>query len=112
MDAMRENMTLQFLGVHFWNPWVAALTRDLSRAAALPVSVNMYITPPSQLTSLRVHSDFQCSLMVQLSGRKRWRLWKKPKIWLPVRYRHIRGRDQRDDIPVEDLGEPYMDVVR
>ncbi len=63
------------------------------------------------------------SLMVQLTGRKRWRLWKKPSqswemkgvragpcepasntvlppilldLWLPVRPRHIRGRDEGD----------------
>ena len=57
------------------------------------------------------HSDFQCALMVQMEGRKRWRLWKLPDIWLPVRYRHIRGRDEGDLVNMEWLGEPYMDVI-
>jgi ribosomal protein L16 Arg81 hydroxylase len=42
------------------------------------VIVNLYVTPPGAEVSLIPHSDYQCSLMVQLTGRKRWRLWKKP----------------------------------
>ena len=84
--ALRRGQTLQFLGVHLWMPWVGSLAHRLGLAVSRPVSVNMYVTPPGRSTSLRAHSDFQCALMIQLNGRKRWRLWKKPDMWLPVRY--------------------------
>jgi hypothetical protein len=84
--SLRRGQTLQFLGVHLWMPWVGNLAHRLGLAVSRPVSVNMYVTPPGRSTSLRAHSDFQCALMIQLNGRKRWRLWKKPDMWLPVRY--------------------------
>ena len=34
-----------------------------------------------------------------------------PDAWLPVRYRHIRGRDSGDGIDASQLGKPYMDVI-
>ena len=111
VDALRRNYTLQLLGTHIWMPEVANMSYWVTKATHRPVSVNMYITPPMQSTSLVPHSDFQCSLMVQLAGRKRWRLWKQPSYWLPVRYRHIRGRDDGDEVLPEWLGDPYMDVV-
>jgi hypothetical protein len=111
LDAMRRNYTLQMLGTHYWIPSIANMSYWLSQATSRPVSVNLYSTPQNQKVSLVPHSDFQCALMVQIEGRKRWRLWKLPDIWLPVRYRHIRGRDDGDIVETEWLGKPYMDVV-
>jgi hypothetical protein len=111
LDGMRRNYTLQMLGTHYWIPSVANMSYWLSQVTSRPVSVNLYSTPENQQVSLVPHSDFQCALMVQLEGRKRWRLWKLPDIWLPVRYRHIRGRDDGDIVDKEWLGEPYMDVI-
>ena len=111
LGAMRRNYTLQFLGTHYWIPNIANMSFWLSQATGRPISVNLYVTPPGQHTSLVPHSDFQCALMMQMSGRKRWRLWKMPGAWLPVRYRHIHGRDDGDEVLLEWLGEPLMDVV-
>ena len=111
LDGMARNYTLQMLGTHYWIPSVANMSYWLSQVTKRPVSVNLYSTPENQKISLVPHSDFQCALMVQLEGRKRWRLWKLPDIWLPVRYRHIRGRDDGDIVEKEWLGEPYMDVI-
>ena len=111
LDGMRRNYTLQMLGTHYWIPSVANMSYWLSQVTSRPVSVNLYSTPMKQEVSLVPHSDFQCALMVQLEGRKRWRLWKLPDIWLPVRYRHIRGRDDGDIVDKDWLGDPYMDVI-
>ena len=111
LDAMRRNYTLQMLGTHYWIPSIANMSYWLSQVTSRPVSVNLYSTPQNQKVSLVPHSDFQCALMMQVEGRKRWRLWKLPDIWLPVRYRHIRGRDDGDIVDQEWLGQPYMDVV-
>jgi ribosomal protein L16 Arg81 hydroxylase len=109
--ALKGGYTLQFYGVQQWQPTVASLAVQLTaQAVARPVNINLYITPPGTAVSLTPHSDFQCSLMVQLTGRKRWRLWKKPSIWLPVRGNQIRGRDEGDTLDERSLGRPYMDV--
>lgn len=102
---------LQFLGIHKWSPKIAQFLLDLHAVVGRPCNVNAYITSVGQRRSLAAHSDFQCALMVQLHGRKRWRLWKKPALWLPTRHRHIRGRDTGDVVDLERLGEPYLDVV-
>ena len=110
-NALSRGYTLQMLGTHYWIPSIANMSFWLSKETARPVSVNLYVTPQGRETSLVPHSDFQCSLMMQLEGRKRWRLWKMPDAWLPVRYRHIHGRDDGDTVDPAWLGEPYMDVV-
>ena len=90
---------------------VANMSVDIGAAVSRPVSVNLYVTPPGKGTSLVPHSDFQCSLMVQLHGRKRWRLWKVDMAWLPVRYRHVYGRDEGDALDFDRLGPPLLDVT-
>ena len=46
-------------------------------------------TPHCVCRSLNPHTDEQCILVVQLHGHKRWKLWKRPYVWLPTRVRHI-----------------------
>ena len=37
--------------------------------------VNFYITGPGNQQSMAAHNDMQCTLIVQLQGTKRWKLW-------------------------------------
>ena len=67
----------------------------MSDALHLASNMNMYITPPGLAHSLAPHNDFQCSFMTQLLGSKRWRLWHKPALHLPVRARVRPGRMDR-----------------
>ena len=76
----RAGTTLQFFGVHWWQPPVAQMCMDLQNAVDRPCSVNMYITPPGVPHSLHAHSDLQCILVVQLRGAKRWRLWRRAAV--------------------------------
>eukprot|EP00937_MAST-01D_sp_MAST-1D-sp2_P000898 g898.t1 len=110
-DGLRRHQTLQFLGIQFWQPEVSELALNMSEALFLPGSVNLYVTPTGEKTSLAAHNDFQCSFMTQLEGQKRWRLWHKPALHLPISERFIKGRDSNEQITLEKLGEPYMDVV-
>ena len=48
------------------------------------VSVNAYFVGGGQRVALEVHNDPQCTFIVQLRGRKRWRLWPKRAAMLPV----------------------------
>lgn len=111
LQALENGYTMQMLGVHYWMKPPARFAIDLARATMRLTSINLYVTPPSVETSLSPHTDFQDSFMVQLHGRKRWRLWKFPDLRLPIRHRHIKGRDSGDEVDVNDLGEPLLDVV-
>jgi hypothetical protein len=49
--------------------------------------------------------------MVQIQGRKRWRLWRRKVILSPSEGYMTRGRNGDDVILDEELGEPYIDIV-
>ena len=73
-------------------------------------STNVYVTPPgAQPVATPVHTDFTGNLMVHLNGRKHWKLWKKPGLWLPATRKFIVGRDLFDRVSETDLGEPYAE---
>eukprot|EP00941_MAST-03F_sp_MAST-3F-sp1_P006300 g6300.t1 len=108
--ALRSGEVAQFSFISRFDRIIGQLAYDVSTLAVqLPTNINMYITPPGNTVSLNPHTDFQCALMVQLQGRKRWKLWVKPSLALPVQHKHIKGR--ADSLQEEELGEPYMDVV-
>ena len=109
--ALKFGYTLQFLGIHRYDRHAARFALKLSRSSTRPVNINMYITPPNVDRSLNAHTDFQGSFMVQLNGKKRWQLWMYDELLLPVRHRHIRGRDRGDEVLISDLGEPFLDVT-
>eukprot|EP01147_Barroeca_monosierra_P006160 gene6160-9203_t len=98
LKALGGGFTLQFYSIQNWLKHPAKLCVDLSRAIALPVNINLYVTPPGQAVSLIPHTDYQCSLMIQLRGQKRWRLWVREELRIPVRSHHIRGRDGDDPL--------------
>jgi ribosomal protein L16 Arg81 hydroxylase len=53
---------------------LAALCRRLSDEVSHRVSVNLYVTPPRS-QGLDRHQDGHDVLILQLEGRKRWRIW-------------------------------------
>ena len=74
-SALSEGLTLQMGRAQNWIPQVAALALDILDVTGRPPNVNVYVTPAGKAAAMAVHNDFQCSMMVQLVGRKRWRLW-------------------------------------
>ena len=92
-------------------PAVRAFNRKLSRALGRRVNTNMYLTGPGVETSMSPHNDIQCTMIVQLAGAKRWRLWVVEALLLAVDHSKIWGKEPGKDLDVSRLGEPYMDVV-
>ena len=109
-DGLARSQTLQLLGIHYYQPALAQLALNMSAALHLASNMNMYVTPPGESKSLAPHNDFQCSFMTQLQGAKRWQLWHKPALALPISERFIKGRDDDEQIDRKRLGAPYMDV--
>jgi hypothetical protein len=84
----------------------AELSTNLALQLDHPVQVNAYLTPPAE-RGLDIHFDFHDVIIVQLAGRKRWRVWPAiPRSQRPVK----RGPPVRQPSP-EELGDAILDRV-
>ena len=110
-DALRRGYNLQLLHAESWEKSVARYVAMIQNRTKTISSTNVYVTPPQRTLSTPAHTDFTGNMMVQIHGRKRWKLWKKPAIWLPANKKYIIGRDEFELLKDEELGEPLMDVV-
>ena len=86
--------TLVLQALHLNWPAVALYCRDLESRLGFPVQANAYLTPAAA-QGFAVHHDTHDVLVLQVAGRKRWRLY-EPLLELPL-------KDQRWSA---DLGDP------
>ena len=93
-------IVIQGLNLH-WHP-AALYCRELEVALGCPVQANAYYTPGSA-QGFAVHHDTHDVFVLQVSGRKRWRLY-EPVLELPL-------KKQRWSAELGDVGEPVEDLV-
>jgi ribosomal protein L16 Arg81 hydroxylase len=86
--------TLVLQALHLNWPAVALHCRDLERRLGFPVQANAYLTPIAA-QGFAIHHDTHDVFVLQVAGRKRWRLY-EPLLELPL-------KDQRWSA---DRGEP------
>jgi ribosomal protein L16 Arg81 hydroxylase len=98
--AAGATIVLQALQLH-WEP-AARYCRDLELALGCPVQANAYCTPAAS-QGFGVHHDTHDVLVLQVAGRKRWRLY-EPLLELPL-------KDQRWSADLGDPGAPIDDVT-
>ena len=55
-------------------PQLGALVLQLAPMFSFP-SINLYLTPPGRKAALPFHSDAQDVFIMQMAGRKRWKVW-------------------------------------
>jgi hypothetical protein len=92
-------IVLQALHVH-WHP-LAVFCRLLEDALGFAVQTNAYYTP-SGSQGFTVHHDTHDVLVLQVAGRKRWRLY-EPVLELPLKH-------QRYSSALGEHGEPTDDL--
>ncbi len=82
------------------------MANNLALALDQPVQVNAYLTPPGT-KGLELHFDYHDVFVLQLDGRKRWRVWEPlPRTRQPVR------RGPAVPMPTfDELGEPLFDLT-
>ena len=123
-DAYRRGSTVRVSRVHrHWKP-ICELCRSLEQSFAFPVRANLYCTPASAGTSPR-HYDTHDVLVLQISGRKSWRIY-KPLVQLPLEsvpplpfedrtamLKYARGgpRKARANIDDDECGEPVSELM-
>lgn len=106
VELHRQGATLVLQGLQLTDPHLGRFANNLALALDHPVQVNAYLTPRAA-TGLELHFDFHDVFVVQLAGRKRWRVW-RPLVRTtdPVR------RGPRLPMPTfEELGPPALDLT-
>ena len=105
--ALDAGATAIYSDVGMWEAAIAELTQDVARKLAMRVSVSAYLGG----AGVAPHNDNQCTVVVQVQGSKRWRLWLKAAAMLPVGGGGLLfGRTKSRRMEVEKLGDPYLDV--
>lgn len=82
LTLFEEGATLVLQGLHRWHAPVGALRDGLEAELTHPVQVNAYLTPPTA-AGLDVHHDTHDVFVLQVHGRKRWRVH-DPAIEVPL----------------------------
>jgi lysine-specific demethylase/histidyl-hydroxylase NO66 len=93
------SVVLQALHLN-WHP-AAVYCRNLEAALGCPVQANAYYTPASA-QGFSVHHDTHDVFILQVAGRKRWRVY-EPILELPLKH-------QRWSPTMGDPGEPCLEI--
>ncbi len=96
-DAGASLVVSQF---HETHPPLADFCRGLEKLFLHPVQANIYLTPPAA-QGFRTHYDTHDVLVLQVEGRKRWRVWDGERVARPTRCTPWPGS-------MEPLGEPHV----
>ena len=62
----------------FLVPKLARVSLAMLEASGLPIWLNVYLSKPGLKRSTQLHTDKQDVLLVQCTGRKRWRVYRPP----------------------------------
>ncbi len=96
-DAGASLVVSQF---HETHPPLADFCRGLEKLFLHPVQANIYLTPPAA-QGFRTHYDTHDVLVLQVEGRKRWRVWDGERVERPTRRTPWPGS-------MEPQGEPHV----
>jgi bifunctional lysine-specific demethylase and histidyl-hydroxylase NO66 len=77
--AFNGGKTIRVVAVHRFSERLATFCRSLETELGAAVSANLYSTP-ARGRALRKHFDFHDLFVIQLEGRKRWRLYSPPVV--------------------------------
>ena len=106
LEHYAAGATVVLQGLQFSDPVFAELSTNLALELDHPVQVNAYLTPPAE-RGLDVHFDFHDVIVVQLAGRKRWRVWQP----LPRSARPVKRGPATAQPSVDELGDALLDRV-
>jgi lysine-specific demethylase/histidyl-hydroxylase NO66 len=106
LEHYASGATVVLQALQFTDPVFAELSTNVALELDHPVQVNAYLTPPAE-RGLDIHFDFHDVVVVQLAGRKRWRVWPPlPRTERPLK----RGPSIAQPVSAE-LGAVVLDRV-
>ena len=106
LELYSEGATMVLQGLQLTDPVLARAANNLALALDHPVQINAYLSPAAA-RGLELHFDFHDVFVLQLDGRKRWRVWAPlPRTRDPVR------TGSKIPLPtLDELGEPMLDLT-
>ena len=100
VEAYKHGKSLRIDSIQRFSREVALLGKSLEHNFSCPVNINMYLTPPAR-QALSRHYDTHDVFVLQVHGRKHWRIYDSP-VFCPLEYipplrceRHERVRSFR-----------------
>ena len=78
VDTRMDSATVVMLNAGFLVPKLASISLAMLEATGLPIWLNVYLSKPGLATSTQLHTDAQDVVLVQCTGRKRWRVYRPP----------------------------------
>jgi ribosomal protein L16 Arg81 hydroxylase len=101
-EEFARGATLVLQALQLYWPAAALYCRDVEKQLGCPVQANAYQTPAAA-RGFAVHHDTHDVFVLQVAGRKRWRVY-EPVVELPL-------KDQRWSPELGDPGEPIRDLT-
>lgn len=98
----RKGSSIVLLFLHERWPPLKALCQSLSSELSARIQANLYLTPP-HAQALKTHYDTHDVLVLQLHGKKRWRVF-EPTVHLPLAY-------QPHTADSGNFGSPTMELT-
>ncbi|KAG5885569.1 hypothetical protein JTB14_003767 [Gonioctena quinquepunctata] len=102
-DYYSNGCSIRVLNPHTYDQKVHLLLATLQEYFGTMVGANVYLTPPGSQGFAPHYDDIE-AFIVQLEGRKHWKLY-KPK------GSDILARNSSHNFKPEDIGEPFMEVT-
>jgi ribosomal protein L16 Arg81 hydroxylase len=109
VSLFAEGATMVLQGLHRLWPPLTELAAELAADLAHPVQVNAYVTPP-QSRGFDDHYDVHDVFVLQVEGRKRWRIH-HPVLEKPLRNQPWTGHRDAIRDAVTDGDQALLDVV-
>lgn len=107
LDLLVDGATLVLQGLHrVWPPLVHFGT-DLATELGHPIQINAYVTPP-QNQGFAAHYDTHDVFVLQVAGRKRWRIHEPV---FPDPLSEHTWQKRRADVEARALETPVIDTV-
>ena len=106
VEQYQAGATLVLQGLQLTDPHLGRFANNLALAVDQPVQINAYLTPAGT-KGLELHFDFHDVFVVQLDGRKRWRVWEP----LGRTDRPVRDGARPSMPSWDEVGEPLLDVT-
>lgn len=106
LELYEDGATMVLQGLQLTDPALARAANNLALCLDHPVQVNAYLSPVAA-RGLELHFDFHDVFVVQLDGRKRWRVWEP----LARTRNPVRGAAKIPGPTFDELGEPLLDLT-
>ena len=107
LEQLDSGATIVLQGLHRIWPPLRAFTQDLAGSLGCAVQANAYLTPAGN-TGFQTHYDTHDVFVLQIAGRKHWRIH-EPAYADPLERQAWGGL--ADEVSAQSAGPPYLDHV-